>query len=165
MTATLTTTPAKRLSVKQRAFLAAYAKCGNLTAAAELAKTSRRNHYDWLAKDEYRAAFDAAHEEACDVLETEARRRAVEGTERPVYQGGKQVGKVREFSDVLLIFLLKGARPEKYRERQAIEHAGPGGGPIRAEAELSDEQLLKIAALANPEQPLEIPVFVHDAPR
>jgi hypothetical protein len=33
-----------------------------------------------------------------------------------------------EYSDTLLIFLLKGIRPEKYRER--FEHSGPEGGPI-----------------------------------
>jgi hypothetical protein len=48
-------------------------------------------------------------------LEDEAVRRAYEGVERPVFQGGKQVGVVREYSDTLLIFLLKALRPEKYR--------------------------------------------------
>jgi len=41
---------------------------------------------------------------------------------KPVYHGGKRVGFIREYSDVLLIFLLKGLRPAKYRER--VEHAG-----------------------------------------
>lgn len=34
------------------------------------------------------------------------------------------------YSDTLLIFLLKGARPEKYKDRQSHEHTGSGGGPI-----------------------------------
>jgi hypothetical protein len=29
-----------------------------------------------------------------------------------------------EYSDTLLIFLLKGARPEKYRERADVRHSG-----------------------------------------
>ncbi|MDP2936788.1 MAG: hypothetical protein Q8O86_09895 [Dehalococcoidia bacterium] len=48
------------------------------------------------------------------------------GTEKPVFQGGQQVGVVREYSDVLLIFLLKGARPEKYRDnlKADVNHSG-----------------------------------------
>ena len=53
-----------------------------------------------------------------------ARRRAAEGTLKPVYQGGKLVGEIREFSDTLLIFLLKGKRPEVYRENVKVEHSG-----------------------------------------
>lgn len=59
-------------------------------------------------------------------MEQEAFRRAVEGTEKPVFgsmgfrMGSGEIGRVREYSDTLLIFLLKGARPEKYRERTEI---------------------------------------------
>lgn len=81
----------------------------------------RKLHYKWLDVDEdgsYREAFDAAMDTAADRLEEEARRRAVEGVEEPVgwYQG-EPGGYVRKYSDTLLIFLLKGARPQKYRER------------------------------------------------
>jgi hypothetical protein len=55
---------------------------------------------------------------ACDILEAEAHRRAVEGVEKPVgWYKGRPGGYVREYSDVLLIFLLKGLRPEKYKDR------------------------------------------------
>jgi hypothetical protein len=64
-----------------------------------------------------------------DQLEQEARRRAHDGVRKPVYQGGKRVGYIQEYSDTLLIFLLKGLRPEKYRER--FEHSGAGGGPLQ----------------------------------
>lgn len=48
-----------------------------------------------------------------------------------------------EYSDTLLIFQLKGAKPEKYRER--IEHSGPDGGPIQIQAvqDMSDEALFR----------------------
>jgi hypothetical protein len=36
-----------------------------------------------------------------------------------VFQGGKQVGTVRKYSDTLLMFLLKGIRPQKWRESRA----------------------------------------------
>ena len=51
---------------------------------------------------------------AADILEDEVDRRAVEGVEKPVgWHKGKPGGYVREYSDTLLIFLLKGDRPEK----------------------------------------------------
>lgn len=106
---------------KKRAFLAAYAQCGNVSHAARLAGISRETHYEWLTKDSnYAAAFQQADAQAADALELEARRRALEGWEEPVYQKAQLVGTVRRYSDTLLIFLLKGARPEKYRERHEI---------------------------------------------
>ena len=33
-----------------------------------------------------------------------------------MYHRGKAIGAIREFSDTLLIFLLKGAKPSKYRD-------------------------------------------------
>lgn len=108
----------------KKQFLAAFRKCGNITAAAEKAGLAdRRQHYRWLKSDpRYRAAFAEVEAEAVDALELEARRRAQIGWDEPVYQGGKQVGSIRRYSDTLLIFLLKGARPEKYRERHEHQH-------------------------------------------
>jgi hypothetical protein len=93
-----------------------------------MAGIDRGTHYDWLRKDrEYRAQFEAATDQAAQALEDEAVRRAYEGVERPVYQMGKQVGVIREYSDTLLIFLLKGLRPAKYRERyDVVVDAGDG---------------------------------------
>lgn len=116
--------PTKRRAWKP-AFLAAYALTGNVRAAAEAAQINRSTAYRGRDADaKFAQAWDEATEDAADRLEQEARRRAVLGTEVPVYQGGKLVGTKREFSDTLLIFLLKGIRPEKYRERQHIEHEG-----------------------------------------
>ena len=55
-----------------------------------------------------------------DVLEWEARRRAVEGYEVPVFHQGVEVGSVRRFSDLLLIFLLKHRRPEIFQDKQIV---------------------------------------------
>ncbi len=53
-----------------------------------------------------------AKEEVADLLEAEAWRRAVEGVEKPVgWYKGKPGGYVREYSDTLLIFPLRGLRP------------------------------------------------------
>jgi hypothetical protein len=54
-------------------------------------------------------------EEAIGGLEDEAVRRAYEGWLKPVFYQGRQCGAVRRYSDKLLMFLLKGWRPERYR--------------------------------------------------
>jgi len=118
-------TPAKNRSpLKQKAFLAAYAACGNIADAARKAKCGRCSHYEWMEDAAYAEAFAEAHEQACEALESEARRRAVRGVQKPVYYMGDIVGTAREYSDVLLIFLMKGAMPEKYRDNVKIEHTG-----------------------------------------
>jgi hypothetical protein len=108
----------KAVQRKKAAFLAAYSTLGNLSATERLTGIARQRHHEWVKADPaYLADFLIAQEQAIDALESEARRRAVNGVEKPVYQGGKLVGSVQEYSDTLLIFLLKGARPDKYRER------------------------------------------------
>ncbi|MCR4375697.1 MAG: hypothetical protein NUW22_12690 [Acidobacteria bacterium] len=125
----------KKSHVKGAAFLAAYAKTGNISIAANIAGCSRRDHYRWIKDPAYARTFDDATKEAIDRLEAEARRRATQGVEEPVFgklpgkdTGTGQVGVIRKYSDTLLIFLLKGANPEKYRER--YEHSGPSGAPL-----------------------------------
>ena len=109
--------------VKKRALLAAFSETGNISESARIAKIDRHTHNGWLSDDSangeaYRLAFADAEEAAADVLEAAARKRAVEGVEDPVFgKDGGIVGSVQRYSDVLLIFLLKGARPEKYRDR------------------------------------------------
>ncbi|MCI0489374.1 MAG: terminase [Blastocatellia bacterium] len=110
-------------------FLEHLRKSGNVSASAKKAKISRRTAYYYReSNEEFRASWDDAIEEAGDWLESEARRRAEKGVLKPVYQGGKLVGKIRVYSDSLLTLLLKGAKPDKYRDRH--EFSGPGGGAI-----------------------------------
>ncbi len=59
-----------------------------------------------------------------DVLEQEARRRAVEGVSEPVYYMGAEVGSVQKYSDTLMCLLLKGHKPQKYRERTDLNVTG-----------------------------------------
>lgn len=124
---------------KKRAFLAEYSQCGNVSRAARAAGVCRTTIYDWLERDEkFSMAMKLAEAEATEVLEEEARRRAVDGTAKPVYQGGQLVGHVQEYSDTLLIFLLKGLKPEKYRERYDVKHGGSVG--VGSGDSLSDEE-------------------------
>jgi hypothetical protein len=85
---------------KKAKFLHLLADLGNITLAALGAGLGRRTVYGWRKKDpDFAAAWDDALEIGADALEDEARRRAMAG------------------SDLLLIFLLKGAKPHIYRER------------------------------------------------
>lgn len=89
--------------LKKQKFLEAYAELGTITHAATAAGIDRRTHYDWLESDQdYALAFADAENAAVDMLEGEARRRAFAG------------------SDTLVIFLLKGMRPEKYADRKHV---------------------------------------------
>ena len=117
-----------RRPVWRRAFLVSLAETANVSRACGLSGIGRRTAYNLRSRDaDFAAEWGEAIEEACDALELEARRRAVTGSDRPVYQGGKLVGHTREYSDVLLIFLLKANRPEKYRDNRRVEVGGPNG--------------------------------------
>jgi len=133
----------KSVQAKREAFLAAYAEVGTVTHAAELAGISRTSHYQWMENAEYVERFREAEKQACDRLEQEVRRRAVEGVLEPVFYQGQECGTVRKYSDTLLIFATKGAMPQKYRENVSMELTGADGGPV--EVEVSSAELARRA--------------------
>ena len=97
--------------------------------AAEAAGLGRSTAFLWRQQDpEFAAKWNEAVAEGIDLLEDEARRRAVDGyNERPIFRDGVQVGEIRTYSDRLLIFLLKRRRPEVYaRPRDANPPNGFG---------------------------------------
>lgn len=111
---------------KKAAFLRAFTESGSILRACRLAGVARRSHYYWLQDDpEYVEAFADAQAEAIDNLQGEAHRRAVEGVRRMRFHQGKpiidpQTGQPyieHEYSDALLIFLLKANMPEKFCDR------------------------------------------------
>ena len=106
---------------KQAKFLKAYATCGNITTASEIAGTNRTDHYLWLVDAAYAQLFEQADKAACEALEQEARRRGVTGWDEPVWYKGEECGAVRKFSDTLLIFMMKGAMPDKYRDNINVQ--------------------------------------------
>ena len=72
----------------------------------------------WREDRDFQTALERARVMSADLLEAEAHRRAVEGVEEPVgWCKGEAGGTVRRYSDTLLIFLLTGVMPERYRER------------------------------------------------
>ena len=118
----------------REAFLEALAGGYSVTHAAAVASIPRRTVYDWRDADlDFRSRWDEAVEAGTDIMEDEARRRAIEGYEKPIYNNGKLVGTVREYSDTLTVLLLKSRRPSKYRENVKTEISGPNEGPIKVE--------------------------------
>lgn len=119
------------------AFLEALKNTCNITKACELSNLGRTSAYEWRDDEpEFAAEWQKALDVAGDLLEEEAVRRAKEGTLKPVFQGGQLVGHIQEYSDTLMIFLLKGAKPKKYMDRLVQEVSGPAGGPIQAEVKI-----------------------------
>lgn len=106
---------------KKCAFLAALAETGTVLGAHRASGVDRQSHYNWLEEDpEYALAATEAMEQACQSMEQEAIRRARDGTDEPVFHKGEVCGKIRKYSDNLLMFLLKGQRPNKYRESPPV---------------------------------------------
>ena len=91
----------------------------NVSAAAREVGVARATAYSLRTRDAaFAAAWDDAVQEAVDHVEAELRRRAVEGVEEPVFYQGKEIARVRKYSDQLLKFYLQANR-ERYRD-------GPG---------------------------------------
>jgi hypothetical protein len=103
---------------RQRAFIAAFVNNGAVVHAARAARVSRSVVYHWRRTDEsFERRFQEALEDAADVIEAEARRRAVDGWQEEVYQQGRLVGTVTRYSNTLLALLLRCRRPEIYGTR------------------------------------------------
>ena len=122
-------------------FIAALAESGNITLAARAAGVGRRTVYDAQKADEsFAAAWAEAEDIAADLLEEEARKRAVDGTPEPVYYKGQMVGAVRRYSDNLLMFLLKARRPERFRDRSEQRISGSVGVTLSELLTLSQKE-------------------------
>lgn len=103
---------------KKGEFLEVLADTANVSRAAKAVGISRRHAYTVRSENlDFATAWDEAVNIAIDTLEQEARRRAYQGVDEPVFYQGNEVGYVRKYSDTLLMFLLKGNRPEKYKDR------------------------------------------------
>jgi hypothetical protein len=118
-----------------------FKRTGRLDLACAAAGCDRTRHYAWLRKfPKYAEAFEEARQEVAQLLEDEAVRRAYQGTMKPVNIGGKIV-MLHEFSDQLLIFLLKNRNRPVFGERVGVEHSGKDGEPIKAEMVIRVEKI------------------------
>ena len=112
------------------AFLEALRSTPIIKQACRAAGVSRKVAYDWRKKDgEFAAEWNDALQDGIDTLEEILMRRA------------------EERDTVAMIFLLKGLRPKKYRER--YEHSGPQEGPIPLEIGTGREKVLAGLAKMN----------------
>jgi hypothetical protein len=108
----------KRTPEREERLLQVLATGASVYKAALAAGIGRTTAYEWRENDpDFRARWDEAVENGIDLMEDEALRRAVNGTDKPVFYQGEVCGEVKEYSDTLMIFQLKARRPEKYRER------------------------------------------------
>jgi hypothetical protein len=97
-----------------------------------MAEMCRQAAYEWRDCDpDFAADWDKAKDRGADALEDIAVRRAAAGQ-----------------SDTLLIFLLKGAKPDKYKDRVSSEVSGPQGKPIEVNDQSAPDRLAAILAAA-----------------
>jgi hypothetical protein len=129
------------LTPKMQRFLAAYARCARINQAAETAKVAKQSHYNWLEESEaYRRTFARTQAMIGDLAEDACVERAIFGVAKPVLHQGQEVrlnGKPlyeREYSDQLLLALLRRLKPQEYREHTAVEVSGSLGLAERLQA-------------------------------
>ena len=101
--------------------------------------------------EDFAAQWDEALEEGTDLLEAEARRRAVTGINKPVFYKGEVVGSIPKYSDRLLIFLLKAHRPQMFGDGVKVEQ--PGATDVGVDRDLEKSILEKLDRLEKMERP------------
>ena len=118
----------KRTSTREGQFLAALAAGWSVTKAAEAIGIARRTAYDWRDTGaDFAKLWDDAVEAGTDLMEDEAVRRAVEGVPRPVFYQGQVCGAVQEYSDELLVRMLKARRKASTATASRPPSAAPCG--------------------------------------
>jgi len=108
---------------KQKEFLELLRQTCNLSGSARAVGIHPQTVYSHKRKDEkFAALVEEAQREAIEGLEGEAWRRAKDGVSKPVFYKGQQCGTMQEYSDSLMITLLKANLPEKYNtSHQSID--------------------------------------------
>jgi hypothetical protein len=125
---------ARFTDARKRKFVRVLRQTASITKSCEATFVTRNTAYDHKEKDTaFSDAWDGSYEAAVDDLESEARRRGLEGYSEPVFGnlgpglGSGKIGVIKRYSDGLLMFLLKGARPEKFRENSGVSLGISGG--------------------------------------
>ncbi len=130
------------LYTKGPVFIDALSKSGNITLSCERALVARGTVYRWReSHEEFKNKWDTALAEATDRLEAEARRRAEEGVNQPVWYQGEMVGTEKRYSDMLMIQLLKAHHPA---HQQTITHrigGIEGAPPVKVQRSASPEAM------------------------
>lgn len=117
---------------RREVFLAELAKTGLATTASRIAGLDRSELYKHRDRDpEFAQRWTEALDLYVDELEAEARRRAVAGTDKGVWHQGIQVGSEKQYSDSLLLAMLRAKRSKEYGDKSKMELSGPEGGPLQ----------------------------------
>jgi hypothetical protein len=120
MGSVLTRAGSKLTPKRVRDFLKELEKTGNLRASAAHIGVVPSAVYAAAQKDQrFRDAIELARHKASHAIETELRRRGIEGYEEKVFFQGEQVGTQKRYSDRLLELLAKG-NMEKYGKTSEI---------------------------------------------
>lgn len=88
---------------------------GNVSAACKATNISRDTHYDWINKDPaYKAVVDDIEDELLDFGESALKLEMKKGN-----------------VTAIIFFLKTKGQRRGYMEKQAIEHMGEKGGPVK----------------------------------
>lgn len=139
-------------------FLSAVMQGASVRGAVKAARIHITLPYKRRIDDEaFRKAWKEAAEVGTEQMEQEAARRAYHGTCKPVYYKGVKCGFVREYSDTLMMFLLKGRKPEVYRD--GVEDSAARGSfvlnisVVPAEIKpVEESQLIEVQVVADSNQ-------------
>jgi len=108
-------------SKKKAEFIEALAQGVTVVSAAEAVDMSRSGAYKLRENDpDFADAWAEAYAASTELLEAEAFQRAMGREEVVGVDKDGQPVVVKKYSDILLMFLLKSRRPEKYRERMDV---------------------------------------------
>lgn len=127
---------ARHKAANQANFLEAFARLGTVKEAVEYLGLDSSTPYKWAREDpDFDAAFEATRAgPVMSMLEAEAKRRALKG------------------SDVLLIFLMKGGNPRRYRDNAHLLVGQDRENPFAGmpDAELTKQAAALLAKAAGP---------------
>jgi hypothetical protein len=131
-------------------FLHCFEWAGMVSVACEMIGISRQTAYmERQRNEDFALAWADVEERSTEAMEREAYRRAVEGVVEPMVSAGTHVTDVRRYSDRLLEFMLKGRRPEKYRDRVDVNHSGKVEQRVKVDlSKLSDDELEALEQIA-----------------
>ncbi|MGQ0583894.1 MAG: hypothetical protein ACT4O6_18305 [Reyranella sp.] len=101
------------------AFFHYLGRTGSVTVAANRAQLRRSTLYQKRQDDEdFAERWARALDLGVERLQDNAMNRVMNGTPKPIYRNGRQVGSVQQFDNRLLQFLLKAHRPDLYGDRK-----------------------------------------------
>ena len=120
---------------RQAAFIEALAECGCVDEACARVGMGRTSAYALRTRSDatsFRIAWEAALDVAIGCLDAAVYSRAINGTARPIFYKGVQVGERRYYNDRLAMFLLRYRAPVRYGawRDQVISQRAPDGAAL-----------------------------------